>query len=191
MTHKNTLTNTMAASLGQVLKKILFCLLLTAGGAAAWAKPAETENGLKVGYVSLNEAAVKTGEQRKMRRTMEKERARIEQLIQKKSKKFQKTAEKIKAESALLSDSEKAKQYAQIQQMQVSMEQFIKQKDLEFQKKDASLRNNFVKRIKQVIAKIAAQKKLSVVRNKDGALWAAPQFDLTNAVVRAYKKKHK
>ncbi len=150
-----------------------------------------TTNHLQIAYVSINEVATKTGEQKKITRTLEKERSRIEKLIRNKSQQFKKSATKIKNEVALLSDDEKAKQYEKIQRMQIAMEQFIKQKEVEFQKKETDLKNTFITRVKNAIPIVAKTKKVSAVRNKDTTLWVDPKWDITNQVIKAYKKKYK
>ena len=156
---------------------------------AVFAKEQATK--LKVVYVSVNEAVEKTGEQAKMRKTLEKERNRIQQLIRKKSEGFSKEAVRIRKEMAVLSDDEKVKKYESIQKMQLAMEQFVKGKEMEFQKKEADLRNSVISRVKKVVASVAKKAKVDVVRNKDGTLWVHSKLDLTNKVVNQYKKQYK
>ena len=151
----------------------------------------EKDSGLTVVYVSVNEAVEKTGEQGKIRQALEKEKNRIQQLIRKKSEGFNSEAVKIRKKMAILSDEEKVKKYESIQKMQLAMEQFVKGKEMEFQKKEANLRNNVINRIKTVVNQVAQKEKVDVVRNKDGTLWVHPKIDLTDKVVRLYKKKYK
>ena len=158
---------------------------------ATFAKAKETNNQLKVFYVSVNEAVEKTGEQDKIRKTLEKEKNRIQQLIRKKSEGFSKEAVRIRKEMAVLADDEKVKKYESIQKMQLVMEQFVKEKEMEFQKKEAQLRNSVINKIKTVVAQVAKKQKADVVRNKDGTLWVSPQWDLTSKVVNKYKKQYK
>ncbi len=151
----------------------------------------EKDSGLNVVYVSVNSAVEKTGEQNKIRQTLEKEKNRIQQLIRKKSESFNSEAVKIRKEMAILSDEEKVKKYESIQKMQLAMEQFVKGKEVEFQKKEAELRNNVINRIKTVVGRVAKKEKVDVVRNKDGTLWVHPKIDLTDKVVQLYKKQYK
>ena len=148
------------------------------------------KSNLKVGYVSVNEAVEKTGEQKKISMALQKEQKRIQVLIRKKSEKFRASAVKIKKEMALLSEEERVKKYESIQKMQLAMEQFVKEKELEFQKKEGRLRANVINNIKVVVDGIAKKENLDVIRNKDGVLWVRPKMDLTGKVVRIYKKKY-
>lgn len=151
----------------------------------------EKESHFKVAYVSINEAVEKTGEQMKIRNALEKERLRIQKVIQKKSEGFKKEAMKARKEMALLSEKEKMKKYESVQKMQLAMEQFVKEKEIEFQKKEANLRADIINKIKSVVSSVAKKEKVDIVRNKDGVLWVKPKLDLTGKVVRIYKKKYK
>jgi len=139
----------------------------------------------------VNEAVEKTGEQEKIRIVLEKERKRIEGIIRKKSEALNEEAVKIRKEMTLLSEEEKVKKYESLQKMQITMEQFVKRKELEFQKKESSLRNTIIGRIKTVVSNVAGKEKVDVIRNKDGVLWVHPRVDLTNKVVSLYRKKYK
>ena len=178
------------------MKKIILCavsLLVFSGVsfASKKAKQTEEDSGLKVAYVSVNEAVEKTGEQDKIRRALEKERNRIQTLIRQKSGMFNKEAVKIRKEMALLSDEEKVKKYESIQKMQLTMEQFVKEKEVEFQKKEADLRSSVINRIKVAVRSVAKREKVEVIRNKDGVLWIDPRLDLTGKVVTVYNKMYK
>ena len=151
----------------------------------------EKDSGLKIVYVSINEAVEKTGEQKKIRTTLEKERRRIENIIRKKSTTFQTEAVKIRKEMAILSENEKLKKYEALQKMQLAMEQFVKEKELSFQKKEAELRTGVIKRIKNAADSVAKKEKVDVIRNKDGTLWVKPKWDFTGKVVSTYKKKYR
>ena len=144
-----------------------------------------------VGYVSVNEAVEKTGEQKRILKTLENERDKVQKIVRKKSEGLSKEAEKIRKEMGLLSENEKMKKYEELQKMQVTMEQFVKTKELEFQKKEADLRKQFMEQLKAVTASVAQTEKLKVIRNKDSVLWVDSKMDLTGKVVKAYKKKYK
>ena len=173
------------------MKKIL--LIICAFGCISFSALAgkEKDSGLKTAYVSVNEAVEQTGEQKKIGMALEKERKRIQNLIRKKSEKFNTEAVKIRKEMALLSDEEKVKKYESIQKMQLVMEQFIKEKEIEFQKKESGLRSGVIEKIKVVVDSVAKKEKIDVIRNKDGVLWVRPNLDLTGKVVSVYKKKYK
>lgn len=164
---------------------VLFCVPFFALAAK------EKESNFKVAYVSVNEAVEKTGEQMKIRNALEKERLRIQKVIQKKSEGFKKEAMKAKKQMALLSEKEKMKKYESIQKMQLAMEQFVKGKEIEFQKKESNLRADIISRVKSVVSNVAKKEKVDIVRNKDGVLWVKPKLDFTDKVVRIYKKKYK
>ena len=171
------------------MKRIIYILVFFIPFAAIAAK--EKDSGFKVAYVSVNEAVEKTGEQKKMRNALEKERLRIQKVIQKKSEGFKKEAMKARKEMALLSEKEKVKKYESIQKMQLAMEQFVKEKEMEFQRKESNLRADVIGKIKSVVAGLAKKEKVDIVRNKDGVLWVNSKWDLTDKVVRIYKKKYK
>ena len=151
----------------------------------------EKESSLKVAYVSVNEAVEKTGEQEKIRRSLEKERDRIQRLIRKKSETFSKEALKIRKAMALLSEDEKVKKYESMQKMQLEMDRFAEQKKVEFQQKESTLRANVIGKVKTIVDIVAKAEKVDIIRNKDGTLWVRPKLDLTGKVVRMYKKKYK
>jgi len=171
------------------MKKIIVSLILIPFLSQAALK--QGDNKPQVAYVSVNQAVENTGEQKKIRSVLEKERKRVQELIRKKSAEFSKKAVKIRKEMALLSDDEKVKKYEEIQRMQVTMEQFVQEKERAFQQKEAELRANVIERIKQAVAIVAKKEKIRVIENRDGLLWVDPKVDFTNKVVVAYKKKFK
>ncbi len=175
--------------MGFIFRWCFYILLWS--GLTAFSSGLEGSSELKVAYVSVLESAINTGEQSKMRKTMAKERSKIEKAMKNKDSQFKKEADKIKDKIALLSDDEKAKQYEKMQRLQLSMQQFMKQKNMEFQKKETDLNNLFMDRLKKVIAGVAKKNKVSVVRNRDAILWVVNRLDITQQVVKAYKKKYK
>ncbi len=154
-------------------------------------KSKSKDSDLNIAYVSINECVEKTGEQKKMFRQLEKQQKKIQSVIRKKSEEYQKRANQLRKDVVLLSEEEKLKKYEEMQKMQLSLEQFVKTKELEFQKMEANMRKEVLKRITNVVSRIARREKVSVIRNRDGALWVSPRLDLTDKVIFAYKKKHK
>ena len=170
--------------------QFIICTLLAGFGGIAVADAKQHSGYPHIAYVSINETALKTGEQNKIRKTMAKEEQRIKKMIRKKTGQYKKQADKIRADMALLSEAEKAKQYEQLQKIELSMQQFVKEKDMAFQKKEADLKNTFINRIKVVVAAVAKKDKIDVVRNKDTVFWVHPRWDITGKIVKAYKKKY-
>ena len=174
------------------LKLIGAVILSMSFSVAALAKESEKAGGgdsLKIAYVSINEAVDRTGEQRRIRRILEADKNKIQEIIRKRSDRYKKEADEIKKSMAILSDDERMKKYEEIQKMQLSLEQFVKSKEIEFQKKEADLRKKVIDKIQRASAQVAKTEKVQVIRNRDGVLWVDEEMDLTNKVVSLYKSK--
>ncbi len=172
------------------MKKAVLYMLCLAWSFCGVAAKTKEDTGLKVVYVSINQAMEQTGELKKINMALNKERQRMQSLIRKKGEQFRAEAVKIKKQMALLAEEEKAKKYESIQRMQVTMERFVKEKEMEFQNKENSLRAGVIKKIKVVVDSVAKKAKVDVIRNKDGVLWVRPDLDFTGKVVRMYNKKY-
>ena len=190
---KSVFLNRPEAGGAGLLPGLLWAVVAAGSQGAATAATGEKgkEGPLRVAYVSVNEALEKSGEQKRIRQILQKDKNSIQKIIQQRSDKFKKDVEKMKAGMALLSEEEKMKKSEEVYRMQMSIEQFVKSQEMELQRKDADLKNRVVGRIRQAAGQVAKKNNIQVIRNRDGTLWVHPDLDLTPKVVRLYKSKFK
>ena len=152
---------------------------------------ASSEEKLSVRYVSVSETVEKTGEERKILQALEKEKKQIESQIQKRAKKLNDRVQKIQKEATLLTESERFKKAQEVEKEEMEIKRFAEIQRLNLQKKEATLKQETIEKIKKATALVARNEKIDAVKNKDEFLWVNPDLDLTKKVIRRYKKANK
>ena len=165
-----------------VISAVLLCLT----GTALAEKSAP-----RIKYVSLSETVEKTGEEKRILETLESEKNKIESQIQKRAKKLNERVSAIKKEASLLSESERFKKAEEIEMEKMELERFAEIQKLNLQKREASLKQRAIEKVKEATARVAKDEKVDAVQNKDDFLWVNPDLDLTKKVVRKFKKTNK
>ena len=100
--------------------------------------------------------------------------------------------EDIEKKKALLSEEALQKRSQELQMEVAKFRDTVQKAQLELQKKESDLLEPIVKKVKVVIDKIAKDKGFAMVirsnQNEQIVLYAAPEFDLTDEVVKALEK---
>lgn len=145
-------------------------------------------DGPKIGYVDLQRAINETEDGRR-------EKARLKGIFDRKQKELDERSEALKAKiedlnkkRTLLPEETRLKKEAELsEEMRQVQETYMRhQKDLAEQEQQAT--GKILERMQRIIGEIAVTEDFTLVldRNQAGLIFAKPEFDLTNQLIRRY-----
>lgn len=149
----------------------------------------------KAAYVDVQKAIEQTAMGKKAKEEMKKEADKRNKELEKKKSDIDKMREDIEKKRSVLAEEAFAKRAQELQEEMQKFNQSAAKAQADLQKKESELLEPIVKKVKDVIAKIAKDKGLSMVLqsnpNAQIVLFATDDADLTSEVVKALDKDSK
>ena len=165
-----------------VVKSAMFLMasLLMAGTVAA--------KEMKIGYVDVQAVAAKIPQSAALQETIKKEFGQRVQDVQKLEKDINFNIEKLRRDGPTMSEAqqEELKQTLTTQRQQYEEQGRALQEDLRV--RQAEERNKVLALIKAAIDVVAERDKFDMVLNSDAAVFAKPEYDLSEAVAAQVSK---
>jgi len=165
-----------------VVKSAMFLMasLLMAGAVAA--------KEMKIGYVDVQAVAAKIPQSAALQETIKKEFGQRVQDVQKLEKDINFNIEKLRRDGPTMSEAqqEELKKTLTTQRQQYEEQGRALQEDLRV--RQAEERNKVLALIKAAIDVVAERDKFDMVLNSDAAVFAKPEYDLSEAVVAQVSK---
>lgn len=157
-------------------------ILLTAGMAQA-----ET----RVGYVDMQKAIQATTVGKKAKADLEGEFNKKKKELEKKEADLKKMGEDMEKKKAVLSEEVLNKKQGEFQEEMMKYRDLVAKSQLEIQKKERDLTAPILEKMKDIIGKVAKEKKFSLVieKTEQAVLFADSEVDLTNDVVQRFEKE--
>ncbi len=147
----------------------------------------------KLAYVDVQKAIEKTSMGKKAKEEMKKEAEKKNKELEKKKTDIDKMREDIEKKRSVLAEEAFAKRAAELQEEMQKFNQTAAKAQAELQKKESELLEPIVKKMKTVIEQIAKDKGITMViqsnQNAQIVLYAAPETDLTDDLVKAFDKE--
>lgn len=165
------------------MKKMLIVLsmLMTASFAHAEAK---------VGYVDMQKAIQSTAAGKKAKAELEGEFNKKKKELEKKEADLKKMGEDLEKKKSVLSEDALGKKQAEFQDEMLKYRDVVGKSQLEIQKKERELTAPILEKMKKTIAKLAKDKGYTmVIENSQMVLYATPEADLTDEVIKAFEKE--
>ncbi|WP_415063405.1 OmpH family outer membrane protein [Bdellovibrio sp.] len=165
------------------MKKMLIVLsmLMTASFAHAEAK---------VGYVDMQKAIQATAAGKKAKTELEGEFNKKKKELEKKEADLKKMGEDLEKKKSVLSEEALGKKQAEFQEEMLKYRDVVGKSQVEIQKKERELTAPILDKMKKVIAKLAKDKGYAmVIENSQMVLYATPETDLTDEVIKAFDKE--
>lgn len=160
---------------------IVLSMLMTASFAHAEAK---------VGYVDMQKAIQSTSAGKKAKTELEGEFNKKKKELEKKEADLKKMGEDLEKKKSVLSEEALGKKQAEFQEEMLKYREVVGKSQLEIQKKERELTAPILDKMKKVIAKLAKDKGYTmVIENSQMVLYATPDADMTDDVVKAYEKE--
>lgn len=144
----------------------------------------------KVGYVDMQKAIQSTSAGKKAKSELEGEFNKKKKELEKKEADLKKMGEDLEKKKSVLSEEALGKKQAEFQEEMLRYRDVVGKSQLEIQKKERELTAPILDKMKKVIAKLAKDKGYTmVIENSQMVLYATPDADLTEQVIKAYESE--
>lgn len=164
------------------MKKLVVALSVLIMAAAAKAES-------KIGFVDMQKAIQSSSAGKKAKSELEAEFNKKKKELEKKEADLKKMGEDLEKKKSVLSEEALGKKQAEFQEEMLKYRDVVGKSQMEIQKKERELTAPILDKMKKVIAKLAKDKGYSMVlENNQGVLFATPDSDLTEEVIKAYEK---
>lgn len=165
------------------MKKLVVVL-----GALLMAAAAHAET--KIGFVDMQKAIQSTSAGKKAKTELETEFNKKKKELEKKEADLKKMGEDLEKKKSVLSEDALGKKQAEFQEEMLKYRDVVGKSQVEIQKKERDLTAPILEKMKKVIGKIAKDKGYSLImENNQAILYATPESDLTDEVIKAYEKE--
>ena len=165
------------------MKKLVVVL-----GALLMAAAAHAET--KIGFVDMQKAIQSTSAGKKAKTELETEFNKKKKELEKKEADLKKMGEDLEKKKSVLSEDALGKKQAEFQEEMLKYRDVVGKSQVEIKKKERDLTAPILEKMKKVIAKIAKDKGYSLImENNQAVLYATPDSDLTDEVIKAYEKE--
>lgn len=160
---------------------IVLSMLMTASFAQAEAK---------VGYIDMQKAIQSTSAGKKAKTELEGDFNKKKKELEKKEADLKKMGEDLEKKKSVLSEDALNKKQAEFQEEMLKYRDVVGKSQIEIQKKERELTAPILEKMKKTIAKLAKEKGYTmVIENSQMVLYATPEADLTDEVVKAFEKE--
>ncbi len=157
------------------------------------AKKAVVKNvGVKIGTVDMQYVLQTVEAGKKAKKSLEKTFKKRKKNLQKQEAKIKKLHEEFQKKSLVMSEKARAQKQGEIQQKIMQLQQETAKSQQELAKKEATLKNPIIRRIKNLINKIAQERGYTVVleRNDNNVLFSLDKDNLTKEIIKKFNKTH-
>ncbi|GAA0557252.1 OmpH family outer membrane protein [Rheinheimera aquimaris] len=159
---------------------ILVAGLLMAGTVAA--------KEMKIAYVDVQAVAAKIPQSAAMQETIKNEFAQRIEAVGKLEKDIGFNIEKLRRDGPTMSEKQQEELKATVSSQRQQYEQLARPLDEEIRTRQAEERNKVLALIKAAIDVVAEREKFDMVLNSGAAVYAKPEFDISEAVVAQVSK---
>lgn len=166
------------------MKKSLLVLSLLITASMAQAADA------KVGFVDMQKAIQTTSAGKKAKAELEGEFNKKKKELEKKEADLKKMGEDLEKKKSVLSEEALGKKQAEFQAEMMNYREIVGKSQLDIQKKERDLTAPILEKMRKVIANLAKEKGYTmVIENSQMVLYATPDADMTEEVIKAYEKQ--
>ena len=143
---------------------------------------------VKMGFVNIKTIIEKTKEGKAAKAKLEKIFKRGSKQLEKQAKDLARMKKELEQRSSVLSDSVKAKKFAEFELGRRKYQEMLGKNNIELQKKEKELTLPLLKKIERIVKKIAQKDKYTIIFQSEQVVWADKSIDLTNRVIKEFGK---
>lgn len=146
---------------------------------------------VKIGLVDMNYALQNVDEGKKAKSNFEKEINSKKKEIQDEENAIKKLGEEFRKQSLVMTEEARGKKQGELQERVVKLQEKGEKTRIDLQGREAELTAPIVKKIREIISRIAKEKKYTLVlqRNEDIIFYSEPKDDLTEEVIKLINTK--
>ena len=173
-----------------MLLAVSISLFIFSAGSFAQSAPT-AGSGMKIAYVDIQQAiqAVKAGKDAK--KQVEKEVAKRKKVLDKMRQDIDKLEADFKKQELVLSEESKQKKRADYTQKVQELQAQIAKNQQEMQQEEQRLLEPLLKKMSDVLKKLAKEKNYDMVVMKGALLYAEDQHDLTETLIKTFDKEYR
>ncbi len=159
--------------------------------AALYAAPAAADT--KIGYVDLHRALSEVEDGKSARAQLKKEFDAKQKTFDEKQEELKRMKADYDKQSVMLSDSAKKDKQTEFSRKYAELQDTYVQLQKEISEREGEMSRGILEKMSVIIRELAEADSFTMVFEKtdSGLLFAPPQFDLTNELIRKYNARHK
>ena len=143
---------------------------------------------MKIGFVDVQAVAAKIPQSAAMQETIKNEFAQRIETVGKLEKDINFNIEKLRRDGPTMSEKQQEELKATVTSQRQQYEQLARPLDEEIRNRQAEERNKILALIKTAIDVVAEREKFDLVLNSGAAVYAKPEFDISEAVATQVSK---
>lgn len=141
-------------------------------------------------YIDMQKAIQATNEGKRAKGTLETEFNKRKKDLEKKESDLKKMSEDLNKKAGVMSDEARNKRQQELQEEMIKYRELVGKSQVEIQKKERDLTIPIVQKIRGLVEGIAKKEGYAMVfeKSEQSVLWAKPELDLTERVIKEYNK---
>ena len=171
------------------VKAMILVSVFLFGGAVL----ADADKALKIGYVDMNKALVSTKAGQKADQQLQSEYKKKQKELGAKEEDLKTMVQNLKKQAMVISDEVRTQKERALYEEQLKFQKLVAESNVAIQKKEMSLKEPILEQLREVIDGLAKKEKYDMILQKADItiLWAKPQFDLTDKVIKTFDNMKK
>ena len=173
------------------VKAIILVSVFLFGGIAL--ADADKTTGLKLALVDMNKALISTKAGQEADKQLQSEFKKKEKELETKKKDIETMVQNLKKQAMVISDEVRAQKEKALYKEQLKFQKLVAESNVAIQKRELSLKEPILDKLSEVIEDIAKKEKYDMILQKADItiLWAKPEYDLTDKVVKIFDNMKK
>lgn len=145
----------------------------------------------KIGYVDLQKVIINSKAGKSAKKAFEVKFTKKRNIIEQKTKALEKMKQEFIKNSTMLNESKRKEKAEQIEKQEKDLNRTREDFREELQKEDLELTRKILKETEEILIKTAQSEGYDMIveRTESGIIYASPQMDITDKIIKAYDKK--
>lgn len=167
---------------------ILISLFLFGANVFADAEKADKNVALKLGYVDINKAIRATKAGKDAEKQLEQEFQKRQKELGAKEGDLKTMAQNLEKQAMVISPEVRSQKERAFQEEQLKFQKMVAESRLAIQQRERDLTEPILDKMQQIVDEIAKERKFDMIFQKAEItiLWAKPEWDLTDEVIRRF-----
>ncbi len=146
---------------------------------------------VKIGYVDMQKAIQETAAGKKAKKELEDEFNKKKKDLEKKEADIKKMHEDFEKRSMAMNEDARMKKQAEIRTEMGKYQETAGKAQMEIQKRERDLTAPIVTKLRTILDDIAKKEDSAMIfeKSENSVMWAKPEYDLTERVIKAYDSK--
>jgi outer membrane protein len=146
---------------------------------------------IKIGYIDMQKAIQETAAGKKAKKELEDEFNKKKKDLEKKEADIKKMHEDFEKRSMAMNEEARMKKQQEIRMEMGKYQETAGKAQMEIQKRERDLTQPIVTKLRSILDDIAKKEEFTVIleKSENSVMWAKPEIDLTDRLIKAYDAK--